>query len=148
MRNAGVHFLVIIFIVAFTFYIIYGKILTSEKEVNIINIKTKEIKKEEFTGKYMEIMIKDPSELSSYLNQYNISDLTYEVNWDKEFILMTYPYEISKCTFSLVNDKNKYHVMDIIYNKTSSCNLNIYVVNGKKFITWEAAGANKDIRFE
>lgn len=148
MRNVGVHFLVIIFIIAFTFYIIYGKVLTSEKEVNIVNIKTKEIKKEEYTGEYMEIMIKNPSKLSSYLNQYNISDLKYEVNWDKEFILMTYPFEISKCTFSLANDKDNFHVMDIIYNKTSSCSLYIYVIKGKNFITWEATGANKDIRFE
>ncbi|WP_143322442.1 hypothetical protein [Clostridium sp. HBUAS56010] len=96
----------------------------------------------------MEIMIKNSSELSSYLKQYNISDLKYKVDWNKEFILMTYPYEISKCTFSLSNDKDRFHVMDIIYRKTSSSNLNIYIVKGRNFVTWEASGAHKDIRFE
>ncbi len=61
---------------------------------------------------------------------------------------MTYPYEISKCTFRLANDKDNFHVMNIIYSKISPRNLNIYVVNGSDFITWEETGAYKDIRFE
>lgn len=149
MRNVGVYFLIIIFIVTtLVVYIIYGKMLFSDKVVNIVKIKSIEIEKSEYTGEYTEIMVKDSSELSFYLNQYNISELSYEVNWDNDFILMTYPYEISRCTYSLGNDRNKLHVMDIIYSKTTSSNLNIYVVNGREFITWEATGTNKDIRFE
>ena len=134
MENVDVYLLIIIFVVTTSIVnIIYGKILVSEKVVNIIKIKSKEIEKAEYTGEYMEIMIKDPSELSSYINQYNISHLAYE---------------ISKCTYSLSSDKDNFHVMDIIYSKIASSDLNIYVVNGRDFITWEATGSIKGIRFD
>jgi hypothetical protein len=134
MENVDVYLLIIIFVVTTSIVnIIYGKILVSEKVVNIIKIKSKEIEKAEYTGEYMEIMIKDPSELSSYINQYNISHLAYE---------------ISKCTYSLSSDKDNFHVMDIIYSKIVSSDLNIYVVNGRDFITWEATGSIKGIRFD
>lgn len=149
MRNVCMYLLKTIFaITIFIAYIIHGKISVSEKLVNIEKIESREIEKEKFTGEYMEIMIKNSSDLSSCLKQYNIPDLTHEVNWDKEFVLVTYPYEINKCTYSLANDKGNFHVLDIIYSKARSTDLNIYVVRGNNFITWEAAGVNKDIGFE
>lgn len=141
--------LLIVFLIVILLVVIYFNYINKhkEREVKLKELFHQKINEPEQLS-VLQIVVKNQSDFEKYLKDYNIKKMDYNINWDKEFVLITYPYSIGKCTYQLCNMRENIYPLDILYKKTQVSMIYIYAVRGVGFSTWDVMGFNEKMKFE
>ena len=95
---------------------------------------------------YIEILMRTEEELMKYKNSFGFTEDLGYIDWEKECIILT-SYPIERCTYKRKNKYNKYYLLDILY-KNKDRDIYVYIITGKKYISYETAGMYKEMKFK
>ena len=95
---------------------------------------------------YIEILMRTEEELMKYKNSFGFPEELGYIDWEKECIILT-SYPIERCTYKRKNKHNKYYLLDILY-KNKDRDIYVYIITGKKYISYETAGMYKEMKFK